>query len=288
MGGRVIALFAVVATLAVPSAGAQVVLAPTILHTVELPSDAVTAFTVTCPPGYVAVSGGVSTPAPGATLLAIVPAGIRAFAFRFGNPVTNRAQRVTVSAACRKIRVGTTPGAVLRLRPVTRKPLIVPPGKQRSAALLCPANMAPAGSGVDLAPGRHSAGFTGTQLSVRRITMGLHGLSFTVRNSGGTVRSVAVSGNCITVVRQPGAPRERLHVKVTTFHAPVQPGRQKVGHDCPLEWFSLAAGYALPSPFVAIEGAAAIGRGGKWWVASNADGPAAIVLQLACVRIGVD
>jgi hypothetical protein len=71
MGWRVMALVAVGMGLAAAAAWAQagqVVVGPTVYASHTLPSDAITGFTVTCPPGYVAVSAGVSNPGPGSTL----------------------------------------------------------------------------------------------------------------------------------------------------------------------------------------------------------------------------
>jgi hypothetical protein len=284
MGRRSLALAALAATSAVSSATAAVVLAPTIFDRVSLAPGAVAAVTVACPPGYVAPSAGAVVPAPGTTLLASGPAGDRAFAFRFGNPRTNAVRRVAVAVACRKVRTSAT---VIKLRPVRRKPLVVPPGRQRSVALGCTAGFVPAGAGFDLDPAGQSRGFVGTELSVRRITAGLRRFSFVVRNGGKAPRSVAVSGNCVTVVSAPGAPRERLHVRVSTFDEPIAPGRHPVTRRCPRGWFSIAAGYALPTPLAAIEAAAVIRRGGKWWVANNAAGRIKIALQLACGRIAL-
>jgi hypothetical protein len=281
MGRRAAALFTIAATLAVPSAVAQVVLAPTVFHRANLPPGAATTFVVACPGGYVAPSGGVFTPAQGTTLLGSKPTGNRAFEFRFGNPRPNAARRVTVAVACRKVRTG---GAVLKLTSVRPKTILVAPGRQRSAALACPSGLAPAGAGIDLDPGRRS-GSAGSKLSVRRLTEDLHRFSFVVRNAGKAARAVTFSGNCVTLVSSSGTPRERLHVKVSTFSALLQPGRHHLARSCPPGWFSLAAGYALPNPLAAIEAAGAVRRGGQWWLASTAKGPVAITLQLACGRI---
>src|SRR6186997_213123 len=96
---RVIALVAVGIGLIAAAAWAKtgrVIAGPTVYASHELPSDAITGFTVTCPPGYFAVSGGVSRPGPGSTLLSVRPSSPRAFVFRFGNPATNDGTRVTV------------------------------------------------------------------------------------------------------------------------------------------------------------------------------------------------
>src|SRR5438034_11785901 len=100
MGRWAIALVAAGVVLVAAAARAQsdqVVLAPTVFASYSLPSDAVTGFTVSCSSGYLAVSGGVSRPGVGATLLSVRPLGLRGFTFRFGNPATNDATRVTVA-----------------------------------------------------------------------------------------------------------------------------------------------------------------------------------------------
>ena len=67
----VIWLFAAGALVAAAAASSQVVLAPTVYHSAALPSNSITTFTVTCPPGNLAVSAGVSTAAPGVSTLSI-------------------------------------------------------------------------------------------------------------------------------------------------------------------------------------------------------------------------
>ncbi len=112
--------------------------------------------------------------------------------------------------------------------------------------------------------------------------MHLHGFSFAVRNNGSKVQTIVLYGNCVTVVRSAGARAERLGVKITTFRSLAQPGNQRITHGCPDGWFSLAAGYSLRSPLHTVDGAAAIGAGGRWWVASDAEVPALVDLQLVC------
>jgi hypothetical protein len=147
--------------------------------------------------------------------------------------------------------------------------------------------MLPAGAGVDLAPAGRGrvGGFTGTQLSVRRITTSLRGFSFAVRNSGTTARTVRVFGNCITVVSRPGRPREELRVNVTTFRGWADPGRHVLRRSCRRGWVSLATGYSLPAPSLSLEGAAAVGGSGRWSVRSAGGKATRLVLQLVCARL---
>jgi hypothetical protein len=275
MGRSVIALVAVAAALAAPSSLAQVVLAQSVFHAAALPSNTVRTFTVTCPSGYVAMSAGVSSPAPGATLLSMRPSGLAAYTFRFGNPAANLDQQVTVVVACR--RFFFKPPTRVKVTPLQLK-VKVPAGKLTSAGFLCPSHTAPAGWGDDISS-------AAARVSLRKASMHLRGFSFAVRNSGSRARPVTLYGTCLTVLRPAGAPRERLHVKITTFRVPLQGRSQRVVRSCTTGWVSLAAGYALRSPVTTIDGAAALGQGGRWWIASEAEGPTA-ELQLVCARLG--
>jgi len=287
MGRWVIALIAVAAFVAVPSATPQVVVAQTVFHTAGLPSNAITGFNVTCPPGSVAVSGGVSSVAPGVTTLSIRPFGVRTYAFRFGNPVTNPHQRVTVAVSCRRIRVrvGTTP--YLKLKSLKLRPFTVKPASQKAASLSCPPGTVPAGTGFELDPTRAKAvgRFSGTTLSVRRQMQTLHSVAFILRNRGSRARPVALYVTCLTVVRPRGASSERLIVKIVTDTTPVHPGTQAVKHACPSGWTALATGFAIPGS-IAMDGSAAIGRAGKWSLSNRADSTALADLQLLCGRLG--
>jgi hypothetical protein len=281
----VIALVSVAAALAAPSSLAQVVLAQSIFHAADLPSNAITAFKVSCPPGYVAASAGVSSPASGVTVLSIRPVGLSAYTFRFGNPATNPDRQATVVVACRKF-FFRTPVRV-KVSPVRLK-VTVAPDKPNGAALLCPPRTAPAGWGEEIAPGRSRHGYVpgaAARVSLRTVSMSLRGFSFSLRNTGSKAQSVALYGTCLTALRPHGAARERLHVKIMSFRTPLHSGDQRAVESCPTGWASLSAGYALRSPLAAVEGAAAIGTGGRWWVTSKADGQTAD-LQLVCARLG--
>jgi hypothetical protein len=287
MGRWVIALIGVAALVAAPSATPQIIVAQTVFHAAGLPSNAVTSFNVSCSPGYAAVSAGVSNAAPGVTTLGVRPVGPRTYAFRFGNPVTNPHQRVTVAVTCRGIRVrtGTTP--YLKLKPLKLEPFQVKPESQKTASLSCPSGTVPAGAGFDLDPARSKArgGFSGTALSIRRQMQTLHGAAFILRNSGSRARPVALYATCVTVVRQRGASSGRLLVKIFTDTTAIRPGSQVVKHRCARGWTALATGFALPGP-IAIDGSAAIGRAGKWSLTNRGHSSALADLQLLCARLG--
>jgi hypothetical protein len=285
MGRWVIGLVAFVAALAAPSSLAQVVLAKSVFHTATLRSNAITSFTVSCAPGYVAASAGISSPAAGVTLLGTRPVGIRAYSFRFGNPVNNPTQQVTVVVACRKF--SFTAPTRLKVAPV-KLTSTVAPGQAATAALACPSHTVPAGWGEGIDPARGGQGYipgAAARVSLRKVSLNLRGFAFSLRNNGAKAQSVTLYGTCLTALRPSGASHEQLHVKISTVRTLLRPGNQRVVGRCPRSWVSLAAGYTLRSPLTEIEGAAAIGAGGRWWVASEAPGQTTADLQLICTRL---
>jgi hypothetical protein len=291
MGRTVIVILAACIALVAASARAeseQRVLAPSVFATHNLPANAITTFGVSCPSGFIATSAGIAKPAPGATLLGITPVALRAYRFRFGNPVTNDKQRVTVAVACRKLAASGQAKYKLKLKSFKTATVTAPPGRVAGTSLSCPRGTAPAGAGADLDPGRQKsvqAYRGGIRLSVRRQTSTLSRFSFSVQNSGSQPRAVVFYGGCVTLARAPGARRERLHLAVTTFRVGVHTGGQSFSRRCRRGWFALAAGFAQPSRLTQVDGAIAVGSGGRWSVSSDADAPAPAELQLACAHL---
>jgi hypothetical protein len=286
MGRWVIALAAAGVVLVAAAARAQtdqVVLAPTVVVSHDLLSNAITGFTVTCPPGYVSVSAGVSRPGPGSTLLSVRPVGLRAFTFRFGNPATNDPTRVTVAVACRKTR---PPGPVLLLKPVKTR-VIVRPRTQKSGTLACPPHTTPAGAAIDLEPGRAKSvgSFVGTALSVRSTTATLRAFQFRIGNAGTRAHDVVMNGMCVTVLLAPEVERVKLSTTISTYTSVIAPGRHHVRHRCRSGWISLGAGYGLTPGPARVDGAAALATSGAWWVRNTADSPLTARLQVICARV---
>ena len=286
MGRRVIALVAVGIGLAAAAALAQAdraVLGPTVYASHNLPSDAITGFTVTCPPGYFALSAGVSSPGSGSTLLSVRPLGLRAFTVRFGNPATSDVTRVTVAVACRK----SNGGPVLRLKPVKTR-VVVEPGQMKSGTLTCPPHTTPAGAAIDLDPGRAKSvdSFSGAALSLRASTASLRAFQFRIANAGDRVHDALVQGNCATVLFTPDVGPAQLRTKISTYTNVIAPGRHHIVRRCPSGWTAFGAGYALTSGSVRIDGAAATGAKGSWWVRNTADSPVTARLQVICARLG--
>jgi hypothetical protein len=287
MGKWVIALVAVAAALVAPSSLAQVVLSKSVFHTVDLPSNTTRSVLVSCPRGYVAASAGISNPAPGVTLLSIRPWGVAGYRFRFGNSAANADQQVTVVAACRSFAFKNA--ARLKVAQVQMR-VKVPGGQLKPAALPCPSNTLPAGWGGDIAPGHSARGSvpSAARMSFRTVSMSLAGFSFSLRNTGTKTQSVTLYGTCLTAVSPAGTSRERLRVRITTFPVLLQPGSRRVVRSCATGWVSLAAGYVLRSPATTIDGVAAIGASGRWWVASDAEGQSSVDLKLVCGRLSRD
>jgi hypothetical protein len=288
MGRFGIALLAAATVLVAASARAQSeqrVLAPTVFSAHALPANAITGFIVSCRSGYVATSGGVARPAQGVTLVAITPVGDRAYRFRFGNPVGNGRKRVTVAVACRRL----SGGASYKLRLALPRPLrlTASAGKTAGAGFACPSGTVPVGAGADLDPGRSFHAYRGgLRLSIRRETSTLSRFSVSVQNAGSRARTVVLYGSCVTLARAKGAPRLRLHVEVSTFTAAVGAANQTFARRCRRGWFSLAAGFAARSRLTRVEGAIAVGAGGRWTAANDADTSAPVGLQLTCARLG--
>ncbi len=283
--GRLVLLLMSAALVAAPSATPQTsrnVLARSVIRTVSLAPNAIRAFTLSCPSGYAAASGGVERPAPGASTLGVRPAGPRAYAFRFGNPAGNPRRDVRVAVACRRIS-GAAP--YFELRRLESKPIAVAAGGRKQVALSCPRGTAAVGAGFELDPRRagSASGFAGSPLSLRRETRTLSRFTLAVGNRGSARHSVVFYGACLTVVRGVGS-TARLQVRITTSTTPLQPGGQVVKDTCPAGWFSLATGYSLPNE-VTLEGSSTSPRGGGWSLTNAASSQVLTDLQLVCGRL---
>jgi hypothetical protein len=262
----------------------QAVLAPSVFATRTVPAGAIRTSTVTCRPGFVAVSAGVSSRAPGTTLLARTPVGSAGYRFRIGNPEANGDRQVTLVVACRKV-AGNAP-VVLRLKQMKPVLLTVPARSKMSAVLLCPPGTTPANGGFDLRPGAKTAtSFSGLSLSLRTRTATLTSVRYVIANRDRFARKVALQGACLTLFRAASGPAQRLHFARTTFRVPLRPGLHTIARSCPSGWFALDAGFALRSSTTVLGASAASGRGGRWTLENNAGRPVLVDVQLACGRV---
>ena len=263
---------AAAALIVVASATSQVVVGRTVLRAVKVPAGAARSVAVSCPAGYFAVSAGPSRAGEGIRELEARPLSVRKFAFRLAN-ASDVDQRVTVAAACRRVRAVGSSTSYLKLATKRRVTLRVAPSGQRQARFTCPSGTVPAAAGFDLGRG----------LSVRQETQDLHVLTFAASNTGAAPRNASFYASCLTVVHPAGHPAQ-LQVSLATDAVPLHSGSQVVIRVCPSGWLALAAGYSLPAG-VELNGAAAVGRTARWSLTSPVQKPLLAQLQLACARV---
>jgi hypothetical protein len=258
---------------AAASATSQVVVGLTAYRSVVVPASATRALSVSCPAGYFAVSAGVTRADEGVKQLAARPLSRRAFAFRLAN-ADDLGHRVTVGAACRRVRArgGTAPHLTLSARRRVR--VQVAPSGLRQARLTCPKGTIPAAVGFDL----------GRNLSLRQVTQDLHVLTFGVFNGGSTPRTALLYAGCLTIVHSAGSRATKLQISLVTDTVPIHAGSQIVTRICPRGWLSFGVGYSLPAG-VELNGAAAVARTGRWSLRNSAQKPVLAHLQLACARL---
>lgn len=274
IGRWLIAAFAAAALIVVVSAFSQVVVGRTAFRALDVPPGATKTISVSCPAGYFAVSAGVSRAGDGISALQARPLSPRRFRFRFAN-TGHVAQRVTVAAACRRVRASGSNAPHLKLAARRRLTLRVASTGQRQTRFACPSGTLPAAAGFDLGHGG---------LSVRQEMQDLHTLTFGVSNSTPAPKRVSFYVNCLTVVRPAGTRGTQLQVSLATDTVPVSNGSQVVTRVCPRGWLSLAAGYSVPAG-VELNGAAAVGRTARWALTNTAQKPVLAQLQLVCSRL---
>jgi hypothetical protein len=274
IGRWLIAAFAAAALIVVASATSQVVVGRTAFRAVKVSAGATKTVSVSCPAGYFAVSAGAAKSGEGIKELQAKPLSLRTFAFRLANR-GGLDQRVTVAAACRRVRAARGKVPYLKLVSRRRVTVRVAPAAERQARFTCPSDTVPAAAGFDLGRGN---------LSVRQQTQDLHRLTFTVSNNGTTAKTVSLYAGCLTVVRPAGARATQLQVSLATDTVPLPNGSQVVTRLCPRGWLSLAAGYSLPAG-VELNGAVAVARTGRWSFTNSAQKPVLAQLQLACLRL---
>jgi hypothetical protein len=159
----VVVSVAVVLAGGVGAAGAAPPTTGTVFHQVDLKSNSIVTVTVTCPPGYVAVSGGLSVgnlmvTGPSGPVLSSLRSGPGAWTLRLGNPVTSPDQLVVLAVRCTRIRLklvvvpsGGVRKIVLKQVGMT-KSTTVAPGQGGSVKASCPSGSDLTGLGYDEQP----------------------------------------------------------------------------------------------------------------------------------------
>jgi hypothetical protein len=269
------ALAAALFSLTAGAAGAQiktptvVLSGATLYHSVDVPPNTIRTFTVTCPPGFVAMSGSASD-ADGSTPLRSAPAGARSWSFSFGQPVTaTRPAHVTVLVICSKpksalIGVSGKVKVKVKIGTAKSKPVAIPPGATEETELKCPSGSAPTGSGLDVAPvgsksqrARARAAEVLRNGQVARETSDVPvrgGFRFAVRNPAAVPQTVRHFARCLARrARYRRRHRRRLLRALTriyrmTFMDTAEPGSNLFQHSAPAGRFPVFAGYEYASP----------------------------------------
>src|SRR3954447_4256406 len=283
MAALVLALTALpVTTGAAQTKGPTVVMTGGLLyHTEDVPPNTIKTFTVTCPPGYIAMSG-TATDADGSTQLKSAPAGGRSWSFSFGQPVTaGKTAHVIVLVVCSKPKpflggIGGKVNVKIKVKKVKSKAVVIPPGETEKTKLKCPGGAAPTGSGTSVAPPEaqpksvhaRAAAVLSNGL-VARETRDLPvrgGFRFTVRNPATVPQEVRHSGRCLlrraSYRRRRHRRRHRAHTKVLreVFQETAQPGGNLFERSCPSHTFPVSGGYEYASDRDMIVFGHAIGR----------------------------
>jgi hypothetical protein len=239
-----------------------------------VPAGATKTASVSCPVGYFALSAGAARSSQGISELEARPLSVRKFAFTLANS-SELDHRVTLAAACRRVRAGGDKAPYLKLAARRHVTLKVAQASQRQTRFTCPSGTVPAAAGFDLGRGK---------LSVRQKTQDLRVLTFAVSNAGAAAQNASFYASCLTLVHPAGTRAAQLQVKLATDSVPLRSGSRVIIRLCPKGWFSLAAGYSLPAG-VELNGAASLGRTARWSLTNLAQKPALADLQLACGRI---
>src|SRR4051794_36379375 len=251
----------------------------TLYHTEDVAPNSIKTFKVTCPPGYISMSGS-ATDADGSTQLSSAPAGARSWTFSFGQPVTaTRTAHVIVLVVCSKPRpflpgIGGEGKVKIKTKKGKSPAVVIPPGDSEKTKLNCPGGAAPTGSGTTVAPPAETKSVraaAATVLSnglVARITRDLPvrgGFRFTVRNRANVPQTVRHSGRCLYRRASYRRRRHRRHRATTNvvrmvFHEMAQPGSNLFTRSCPRHRFPVSAGYEYADDQDMIVFGHAIGR----------------------------
>ncbi len=155
----IVAVLGLMPALATAGTAGAVTNTGTVYQSVTVQPDSIKTFTVTCPPGFVAVTGGMVvgkllfTGGAGPLLGVTRTAAGNAFTFRVGVPVTQSAQTITLSVRC--IRKGfkiPLKALTLKVGKATGGAISVTPGATTNKNLKCPTGQAPTGAGFDVQP----------------------------------------------------------------------------------------------------------------------------------------
>ena len=268
-----------VLSLAFAGAGSAVAAPPNVgkvYHSVQVAPGTTITFTVTCPPGYAAVAGGMVagkllfTGAFG-PLLAVTRVPPNAYRFTLGVPAGDPAQFLTVSVRCMRIGVPQAPNVKavkLKIGTGVAGPIVIPAHSSKSVKVKCPTGEAPTGGGYDENQGATNPHIAGPGTYPRGI--GLHptasmpvpsGWNFTFANSGSQPGELRAEVDCVKrhyVGFEDHRPtvRDEVIFRQTTFNDVVGHSETTVNARCPVG-DPLGSGFQFPAgaDLLAVTGA---------------------------------
>jgi hypothetical protein len=260
-------LFAIPAVASARALESIVVKTPS--KTVQVRATYTVTFSVSCPSGYAAVSGGLSKPALGAYEPMVKPSGPKAYDFRITLSLLNPLRKPAGTVACARGSAGTR--VIVR---IVRATATVDTAFDTAKRLSCPSGTAPVGAGMDP---------RGQSLDVLQATATHSGLSYVVRNldtGGEEAPSIVFHGSCVAA--QPGS-GQRLEVTRKTIHRLVRSGLHSFSTRCPAGFVGLGTGYLKSRASVLANAASA--SGGSWsaWIGQGES--ARVALTLVCGRL---
>jgi hypothetical protein len=257
-------------------------------HSATLAPNGLTTFTVTCPKGYAASSGGVTAPVFGTVALKSAPSAAGSgWTFRFLNK-TAQAQTVMVVVTCVKPRPLKLPKLKASVVPaysvksVKAAIAAIGAGERKTVKVTCPKDYAPVGSGYDLQPGgKRLYGARLAEDAFPAVTFShpvQGGWEWSVQ--GGTARGAAeLTATCgPRIVRaKKGKRRGSRRVTVTRQTAVdrLNAGANRIQHPC-RTGVAVGAGFGLPGGRpIDVHGAAADSTAdGLWYFFLDIDRPA--------------
>jgi hypothetical protein len=227
-----------------------------VYHTVTIPAGETVKFDVTCPPGFRAIAGTVTTGNPSLVPLLSQPIGVppfRVWKFGFRNGDAQRPITITVMITCFKPR--PPPGVrVIRTASGVKKIVyVLPPRQKRKVNVPCPPGQAPASDTqqVDTPAGPRTAAAAQPAIAVRSVRARGNRLEQTIENVGTTEARGSAGAVCLSraaTVRERDGDRATRQVRVQALDVRFQlgPGKGAVRTGCP-SGFPLDPGFTVPA-----------------------------------------
>jgi hypothetical protein len=257
-----------------------------VYHSEQISPGATVNFKVTCPAGYNAIGGTLSSGDPRVLALSsVAAAGRKAWSFGFRNTDPSATITVVVVVSCVKPppifigKFGVAPSKALKKS--------VLPGKSATVKALCPSGDVPVGdsekslsTGGKRASASSLAGIGG--LKITSVVPDAHGVSVGIANPGSSEERVRVAASCVPKKLSAGAKHGSVQIQRSSFNETVKPGGTVVSGACPGS-LPLMAGFSIPagSPVGFVGAGFSDGKFSASWALSNpsqAPGQAKVIL----------